>query len=41
MLKKIASSLSENGADAWVIYDFASQNPAFVSIFGKNFSTRK
>ncbi len=41
MFEKIIAQLVENNADAWVIYDFASQNPAFVSIFGKNFSTRK
>lgn len=41
MLEAIVTSLLESNVDAWVIYDFASQNPAFVSIFGKNFSTRK
>lgn len=41
MLEKIVDQLAETGADAWVIYDFASSNPAFISIFGKNFSTRK
>lgn len=41
MLKEIKEQLKNSGAQAWVIYDFASSNPAYVSLFGKGFSTRK
>ena len=33
--------INNSGADAWIIYDFASQNPAFKSIIGDIFLTRK
>lgn len=41
MLKKITEFLKCSEADAWVIYDFASTNPAFTKLFGKAFTTRK
>lgn len=41
MLNKIKSFLKNHEADAWVIYDFASTNPAFIKLFGKAFTTRK
>jgi len=41
MLKRITRFLKTTEADAWVIYDFASTNPAFTKLFGKAFTTRK
>lgn len=41
MLEKIKAYLAENGADAWVIYDFAAANPAYIRLVGNTFSTRK
>lgn len=41
MLKTIRQYLKKNSIDAWVIYDFASSNPAFVNLIGKVFTTRK
>lgn len=41
MFENIVRAIAEGGADAWVIYDFGSTNPAFNRIFGKTFCTRK
>ncbi len=41
MLKKIKDYLKKSEAEAWVIYDFASGNPAYRALLGSSFSTRK
>ncbi len=41
MLKKIKNYLKKSEAQAWVIYDFASGNPAYRALLGSSFSTRK
>ena len=41
MINEIKNQLKNSEAQAWVIYDFASSNPAYISLFGKGFSTRK
>lgn len=40
-MENIKQFLKMSEADAWVIYDFASTNPAFTKLFGKLFLTRK
>lgn len=41
MLNTIRSYLKQNNIDAWVIYDFAATNPAYLRLIGNTFSTRK
>ena len=41
MINEIKNQLKQSDAQAWVIYDFASSNPAYIKLFGKGFSTRK
>ncbi len=41
MFDTIKDYLIKNNIDAWVIYDFASTNPAFTKLVGNAFSTRK
>jgi len=40
-LKEIRQFIASTGADAWLIYDFASTNPAFTNLFGSLDLTRK
>ena len=41
MLEKIREYLKKSEAEAWVIYDFASGNPAYRALLGTAFTTRK
>lgn len=41
MFETIKDYLAKHNIDAWVIYDFASTNPAFTKLVGNAFSTRK
>ena len=41
MLEKIKEYLAKNCIDAWVVYDFAATNPAYIRLIGATFSTRK
>lgn len=41
MFDLIRRELTSAQADAWVIYDFGSNNPAFVKVAGRCFTTRK
>lgn len=40
-IETIKNMIRTENADAWVIYDFGTTNPVFVSLFGHCFLTRK